>query len=183
MEPLFVNDYIFSEEEIKNLSQIRLSIRLFVYAASAFLLLLVAAYGSSVLQNKLEYLPSLILYGAAAVSLLLLLPFKRRRIIKVLRAQELTLGNGQYRQRRVEFFEDHFSTLSGSTFYYTQITKTHMCGPGLSIQINKVVALYLRTDSFTKGDFETFLLFLSQKGVRVPRHETGSVQRLLGSQK
>lgn len=169
MEPLFVNDYILSEEDIKHLVRIRLPIRILVYATSAFFFLLAGAYCSSVLQNRMKYLPPMIICAIIAVCLLFLLPLKKRRVMKDIRTQELTLGNGQYRQRRVEFFEDYFSTLSGSTFHYAQITKVGMYGPGIAIQINKVVALYLRADSFTKGNFESFLVFLSQKGISVPK--------------
>lgn len=172
MEPLFVNDYILSDEDINN--RIGLPIRIWAGVLFVFSIMMASVYFPNALENGKDLL-FLVVWVILAVCSFFLPTRVKRWAMKLVRAQALTLGIGEYRQRRVEFFEDHFSTFSGSTFHYDQISRVSVKRHGISIRIKKLFgSVYLRMDSFTKGDSESFLAFLAQKGVSVPKRFAGS---------
>lgn len=86
---------------------------------------------------------------------------KHSKFKEAMKAFENLVSTG-YEGWRSVFFDDMFES-DNNTYYYEQISKVVKGKLCLHIIIEKKLLVMVKKDAFTKGDYESFVLFLREK--------------------
>jgi len=152
---LFVNEFIPTQEIVgEYVIRIYLKVsRLLCYAFSAMFVLWALLSGDGFWGAM-----ALIATTAFFITVYTMKYLETEKLMKAFGLVTSTEGG----KLRTIFYDDT-SRLANNTFRYEQISKIVDAKLGLYIIIEKAIAIIIKKDSFTVGDYESFVTFLREK--------------------
>ena len=158
-EIIFTPDKVFAKEFANRTFSKTIKVFFYIFFPTTLFLALIAVLSGEISLN------ALLMIGVAVIGILT--PTSRANWdAKNLLKQYAVLSSGDKVGIKVVFNEFEFSSnVYGreNTFNYAQISKVVSGKLGLYFHIEKSLYVMLKKDSFTVGDYDSFLVFLREK--------------------
>ena len=166
-EALFINTYTPSKADFKTWPYIKTGVWIAFYTLGCVDLFFSICGLSSMLHRGESISSLLVTLLICTVFLFSFLPIRRLFLMKRFLQTELFMGNGEFQKRCFIFGKELITWHTGQQSYHA-ISRVFAVKHGVLLRISNLFAIYVRADSFTKGDMTSFLQFLITKGVKLP---------------